>query len=143
MKVARHDLDPRVGDADQRTGKIFIRETNGFQHGSGRRPAGADEQIVTLELYIFRHGIPFHAAQNAFVLTRPRAHSFSPTRPTDCFAIDCPGRALSQSHPPTHRGAETPRLPRSHPPTHRGAETPRLPRSHPPDPSRRRDAAFS
>ena len=41
MEIARTDLDPGVGHADERLRQILGGESDGAQHGARRRPAGA------------------------------------------------------------------------------------------------------
>src|SRR6476659_7190321 len=48
MKVARTDLDPRVGDADQRLLEIGIGKTDRLEHRARRRAARACRQRVRL-----------------------------------------------------------------------------------------------
>ena len=38
VKVARHGLDPGVGDADERLCQIVVGKADGFEHGAGRSP---------------------------------------------------------------------------------------------------------
>jgi hypothetical protein len=54
VEVARPDLDPGVGDADDRPAQVLIREANGFQHRTGRGAIGAIRDGAAVAFWV-RH----------------------------------------------------------------------------------------
>ena len=56
--VARADLDPGVGDADERAGQILVGQARGFQHRPGRGPVGPGSQRRASSGVVGAHDIP-------------------------------------------------------------------------------------
>jgi hypothetical protein len=59
VKVAGHDFNPGVGDADQGAFKVGIGESDSFQHGASRCTARSVEQIVAFVSRVDGHGNSF------------------------------------------------------------------------------------
>src|SRR5579862_6208379 len=49
MVVARADLDPGVGDADERLGEVIVFQTGGAEHGAGAGAVGAPDKSLAAE----------------------------------------------------------------------------------------------
>ena len=57
VEVARHRLDPGVGDADDRLGQIFVAEADRFEHRAGRRPVPSVGDGCACVFEWIRHGL--------------------------------------------------------------------------------------
>ena len=49
--VAGHRLDPRIGDADDGFGQVLIGESDGLEHGTGRRAVASLTDGVAAEFH--------------------------------------------------------------------------------------------
>ena len=75
VEVAGHDLDPGIGDTDDRTRQVLIGKSDGFHHGAGRCTIGTGQHIAAYQFQLFRHNFPLQADENAPQL---RSQSFEP-----------------------------------------------------------------
>ena len=55
VEIARHGLNPSVGDADNRLGQVLVREPDGLQHRARRGTVATISDDVTVLLQIARH----------------------------------------------------------------------------------------
>src|SRR5262249_41835064 len=58
VRVARRELDPAVGDPDQRAREVLVGEPDGAEVRARGRPIGPIQQHPTLVTWIKRHGRP-------------------------------------------------------------------------------------
>ena len=56
MKVAGHGFDPSVGHSDDRAAQVLVGESDGFEHGAGRRLVAPVRDATTAMFEVHEKG---------------------------------------------------------------------------------------